>query len=209
MSAREEMLATIRKAAASLRDSLSPDEPANRPVVPVRYDDPRSQFGAVLESVGGRLVEVADEDAVAAVLAEQTAFRAAAKIAVPDGSLFTSGLPPAAIDLSTVINPHDLADVDYAVVRGEFAVAENGAVWCRAAAFGPHRVLPFIAQHLAIVVSPATLVHNLHEAYDRLAFEGPDFGLFISGPSKTADIEQSLVIGAHGARSLVVVLVGS
>ena len=100
------------------------------------------------------------------------------------------------------------ADVDYAVVRGEFAVAENGAVWCTQSALGPHRVLPFIAQHLAIVVSPGVLLHNLHEAYDRLAFDQPGFGLFISGPSKTADIEQSLVIGAHGARSLLVVLAG-
>jgi L-lactate dehydrogenase complex protein LldG len=35
------------------------------------------------------------------------------------------------------------------------------------------------------------------------------FGVFVAGPSKTADIEQILVIGAHGPRSLTVLLVPS
>jgi L-lactate dehydrogenase complex protein LldG len=66
-----------------------------------------------------------------------------------------------------------------------------------------------VAQHLALVVPAAELVQDLHEAYRRIRFDGPGFGLFIAGPSKTADIEQALVIGAHGARSATVFLVGT
>jgi L-lactate dehydrogenase complex protein LldG len=71
----------------------------------------------------------------------------------------------------------------------------------------PHRALPWIAQHLAVVVSADKLVNDMHEAYERLEVGG-GFGCFISGPSKTADIEQALVIGAHGPRSATVFLVG-
>ena len=155
MSSREAVLGAVRKAAASLREEGPGDDVPNRPTSPVRYGDLRSQFRTALESVGGRLVEVADLSASASAIAEQTEFAAASKIAIPDPSLFPEGLPSAAIDLASMADPHDLADVDYAVVRGEFAVAENGAIWCPAAGFGRHRVLPFIAQHLAIVVSPA------------------------------------------------------
>jgi L-lactate dehydrogenase complex protein LldG len=73
----------------------------------------------------------------------------------------------------------------------------------------PHRAIYFIAQHVALVVPASRVVHNMHEAYERLRFERAGYGCFISGPSKTADIEQSLVIGAHGARSLTVILVDS
>ncbi|MCU0983250.1 MAG: LUD domain-containing protein, partial [Pirellulaceae bacterium] len=72
-----------------------------------------------------------------------------------------------------------------------------------------HRVLFFIVQHLVLIVPADRVLHNLHEAYGQLRFDRPEFGLFISGPSKTADIEQSLVIGAHGARSLTVFLLES
>jgi L-lactate dehydrogenase complex protein LldG len=96
--------------------------------------------------------------------------------------------------------------LDFFVGAGQFAVAENGAVWV-ASGQTSHRVLFFIAQHLALIVPASELVHNMHEAYRRLRFDRPEFGLFISGPSKTADIEQSLVIGAHGARSHTVFLV--
>ena len=88
---------------------------------------------------------------------------------------------------------------------GEFAVAENGAVWVPDQRM-KHRVASFITQHLALIVPGDQIVHNMHQAYDRLNFEATGFGVFISGPSKTADIEPSLVIGAHGARSLTVFL---
>lgn len=205
MSSREAILSAVRAATKNLdREAAPPSAPAS----PVRYDDPIEQFRAVLESVGGRLERVADDRAAAARLAEQPEFLDATKIAVPDPSLFSGEPPSAAIDLAAVADPHDLADVDYAIVRGRFAVAENAAVWCDQADFGPHRVLTFLAQHAAIVVPASEIVHNLHEAYARLDFSGAGYGVFVSGPSKTADIEQSLVIGAHGARSLLVVLVG-
>ena len=89
------------------------------------------------------------------------------------------------------------------------AVAENAAVWVAGSWLGRQRAIFVIAQHLVLVVPADRIVHNMHEAYAKIRFRGLGFGVFISGPSKTADIEQSLVIGAHGARSCTVCLVGS
>ena len=110
-------------------------------------------------------------------------------------------------DISIISDPHDLAPVDVAILRGQFGVAENGSIWLDEADFGGHRVLPFITQHLIIVLDKKRIFNNMHEAYTQLDITKTGFGLFLAGPSKTADIEQSLVIGAHGARSLVVLLV--
>jgi L-lactate dehydrogenase complex protein LldG len=70
------------------------------------------------------------------------------------------------------------------------------------------RVLPFICQHLAVVVDAKNIVPTMHEAYQRIGDSLYGFGTFIAGPSKTADIEQSLVLGAHGPRSMTVFLLG-
>lgn len=103
-------------------------------------------------------------------------------------------------------DPHDLEDLNLAILEGQFGVAENGAIWLDDRQL-PHRALPFITEHLVIVLSKSRLFPTLHQAYDKIGDEYSGFGLFIAGPSKTADIEQSLVIGAHGAKSLRVVLV--
>jgi L-lactate dehydrogenase complex protein LldG len=96
-----------------------------------------------------------------------------------------------------------LAEVEVLEIDGAFGVAENGAIWLTEEAL-PHRVAPFICQHLVIHVQK--IVPNMHAAYEELNHQTSGFGLFLAGPSKTADIEQSLVIGAHGARSLTVVI---
>jgi len=103
-----------------------------------------------------------------------------------------------------VSDPHELETIEIAIVQAEFGVAENGAVWV-SDQYLPHRVLPFITQNLAFVIPRNALVNNMHEAYVRLK-DTLGWGCFIAGPSKTADIEQSLVIGAHGARSMVIFL---
>ncbi|HWB10082.1 MAG TPA: LUD domain-containing protein [Pirellulales bacterium] len=165
----------------------------------IRYDDAQRQFAAVLESVGGRCVAVASAAEISNELAGMPAYREAGQIC--------STVPGVAgnVDLPRVADPHELESIDFAILPGEFAVAENGAVWVTDEGL-PHRVVFFIAQHLALVVRASEVVDNMHQAYERLRFSKPGFGAFISGPSKTADIEQSLVIGAHGARSLTVFL---
>lgn len=101
---------------------------------------------------------------------------------------------------------HYLKDIDLAIVKGNFAVAENGAVWIKDED-NRHRSLYFIAQNIIIVVNKNDIVNNMHEAYTKIEFENSGYGVFVSGPSKTADIEQSLVIGAHGPKSGYIIFV--
>ena len=111
-------------------------------------------------------------------------------------------------DINTIELPadaHALADLEVAIIEGQFGVAENGAIWMTDENMGL-RALPFITEHLVIVLDEKSLVENMHGAYQKIGNQTSGFGLFIAGPSKTADIEQSLVIGAHGAKSLRVVL---
>lgn len=167
----------------------------------IQFADLRAQYTSVLESVGGRTIAVADIAAVNSELAALPTWADANKtVSLIDGVRGNT-------ELEQLDDSHATEDIDFAILAGEFAVAENGAVWITDDGV-KHRAIYFIAQHLALVVSAHNIVPNMHEAYRRLKFESPQFGAFISGPSKTADIEQSLVIGAHGPRSMTVFIVG-
>ncbi|WP_162623271.1 LutC/YkgG family protein [Confluentibacter sediminis] len=110
------------------------------------------------------------------------------------------------ISISKNTEPHELETIDLAIVKGELAVAENGAVWIAENNF-TIRVLPFITNDLVLVVNKEDIHLHMHSAYESISKRDRTFGLFISGPSKTADIEQCLVIGAQGAISLTVFII--
>ncbi|SOD92256.1 LutC/YkgG family protein [Spirosoma fluviale] len=105
--------------------------------------------------------------------------------------------------ISTTADPHTFNDVELAVIEAELAVAENGAVWLPEQRMG-QRIIPYICQHLAVVIPAHVIVATLHEAYAQIGEGNYGFGAFIGGPSKTADIEQALVLGAHGAITMTV-----
>lgn len=173
-----------------------PDLPATGPWL--TFEDPFQRFSEVLETVGGQCFKVPDVQAATDILNGFDEWKNAA-MRVSE----VPGVGESNFDMAAIDDPHDLERTDFAVLRGEFAVAENGAVWVTDDSV-KHRVMYFLPQRLALVIPASEFVHNMHEAYDRLQFGQHAFSCFISGPSKTADIEQSLVIGAHGARSLTV-----
>ena len=119
-------------------------------------------------------------------------------------------------NVKNVIDAHEGADVsvetmaacDLAIVEGEFGVAENGAVYIDPKGRYP-RALLTLAKNLAIIFPADNIVATMHEAYERIDLNATDYALFMAGPSKTADIEQSLVIGAHGAMGVTVFMDGS
>jgi L-lactate dehydrogenase complex protein LldG len=196
MTARDDILASLRRRRVEQPSKLPPtDGPW------IEYDDPLRQFSETLQMVGGACLIVDRFEDVPSRLEALPVWRDARRrfSGVP-------GLGGGNVDLDSIDDPHELEDVDVAALPGELAVAENGAVWVSDRGL-KHRVIYFIVQHLVLVVSASSLVHNMHQAYARLSLGEPRFGVFISGPSKTADIEQSLVIGAHGPRSHTVLVV--
>jgi L-lactate dehydrogenase complex protein LldG len=164
------------------------------------FENLYEKFADTLSFVGGKVVEVADYEAIKADVREH--YQGVSNIATTIPEL--SELADFSLN---VRDPHELEILNLAIIKGDFGVAENAAIWVSEKHL-PHRVLPMITQYLAIVIHKKDIVTNMHRAYERIQVDETGFGTFISGPSKTADIEQSLVIGAHGARGLVVYVLG-
>ena len=186
MSARDEILAALRRnaPAALPRPDVAPFTGPGTGGV--------EGFARALEGFGGRTI---------ADLPPAQALRQA----YPDAARIASVVPEIGSDrvICPDTDPRTLEDVDVAVFRAPFGVAETGSI------FVSERVLvcsalAFYAQHLFVLLDPAAIVDTIHDAYARPEFDGTRYASFITGPSATADIEGVLVRGAQGPRSLTV-----
>ncbi|WP_066831603.1 LutC/YkgG family protein [Rufibacter ruber] len=158
------------------------------------------RFTEVAVAIGARVFRVMDYGEVAQVLRQN--FLPSHRIisAIPELAGFAEATP------LQDAHRHQLATVDLAVAAAHFGVAENGAVWLTEEQMGV-RVLPFITQHLAVVLPVKQILPLMPDAYARIGQAAYGYGVFMAGPSKTADIEQSLVLGAHGPRTMTVFLI--
>ena len=167
----------------------------------IQYPDTFKQFVKMTEKVGGNVVEVKREEAddLDAVIKKQ----------YPEAKTFASNLPYIHIaqkNPDTVSEAKELDGTDVGIVEGKIGVAENGCVWIPQTM--KEKAVCFISEYLVIVLDKNNIVNNMHEAYKRIEFDPEyQFGTFISGPSKTADIEQALVMGAQAARGVTVIIV--
>ncbi|MFY9074940.1 LUD domain-containing protein [Malaciobacter mytili] len=162
------------------------------------YEDKFAKFSEMLSSVGGKALIVKKEDLDKTI-----------KEIYPEEKVITTNVQGCSLgnfDANAQEDAHKLENIYLCIVKGNFAVAENGAVWLKNSD-NRHRSLYFIAQNIVIVVQKEDILNNMHEAYERISFEQAGYGVFVSGPSKTADIEQSLVIGAHGPKSGYIIFV--
>ena len=157
------------------------------------------EFTKKVEVVGGSIYPVSSQDEVFTKLKELY------PEAKENLSMLNTNQDFSTISLDRIKQPKELEDLDILALESNLGVAENGAIWLEDKDV-PERVLPFITKHLVLVLDEKNIVPYMHDAYENLSDKQADYGVFISGPSKTADIEQSLVIGAHGALSLTVFL---
>jgi L-lactate dehydrogenase complex protein LldG len=191
MSSRDDILASIR---ANL-----PDVDRSLPHVPLFDEDPPasllSAFKENLHRMGGVFLDPPDSgDTLAPIRAK-----------IADAKIVCSTVPEIAgnRDITGVGAPRALADVDVAIVRASFAVAETGSVLLSETDLHVNAVA-YLAQHLFVLLDPADIVVNLHHAYRRPEFRDRHYASFHTGPSATADIEGVLIHGAQGVRSLSV-----
>ena len=134
----------------------------------------------------------------------ESAKRAGAKIFFQHPSTFQSIFKDTKMIVDTTlqnskIELNNIQNVSLTILKGEFGVAENGAVWINWRDDLFPRALLTLSKNLAIYLDRNSIVDNMAQAYDLIDLTQTSYGIFLSGPSKTADIEQSLVIGAHGA----------
>lgn len=165
----------------------------------IHYEDLYAQFKTVLESIGGKVELIPNT----AVLKERLDTDRSTGNFIVNTIAALGDFDNHVASLTAI----ELEKVDKAYIEGTVGVAENGAVWIYESQM-INRLVPFICQHLVLVIDKKSIVATLHQAYEKIEVAREGFGVFIAGPSKTADIEQSLVIGAHGARSATVYVVG-
>lgn len=160
-----------------------------------------AKLSAMLDTIGGKLFQVNDWTEIVSTIRAQHPGDGTIYSPIPEVQHITGQINQDEFD------GHNLANVEVGIVKAHFAVTENGAVWVTDDQLG-NRALPFICQHLAAVINEDEILPTMHEAYMRSAGHQYQYGAFIAGASKTADIEQSLVLGAHGPRSMMVFVLG-
>ena len=192
MSNKEDILKKYR---ANVREKY--DMPDLSDIAAITYPDPLLQFMNMTKSVGGNAIEVEKGRDINDLIREL----------YPDAKEIASNLPEITIatrNPDEVGRARDLNGTDVGVIRGRFGVAENACVWIPQQM--KEKAVCFISENLVILLKKSEIVNNMHEAYRRIQFNDYGYGTFISGPSKTADIAQVLVMGAQAARSATVLL---
>lgn len=161
----------------------------------ISYEDNFTQFKNVMESIGGKVELIQDISILKDGFDNDKA----------NGKLIINTLDD--LDKQIILlTSFELEKLEKVCIKGSVGVAENGAVWVYESQM-MNRLLPFICQHLILVLNKKDIVPTMHHAYAKIDVAKEGFGIFIAGPSKTADIEQSLVIGAHGARTATIYVI--
>jgi L-lactate dehydrogenase complex protein LldG len=193
MSGREKILATV----LHNQPQLTPLPDIS--IFKVHNQDIVQKYIDTFIGIGGKIFSVESIDAVKILIPENFDITKRIVTTLPE-------LTDVAELYSPTADPHSFQDVELAIINAHFSVAENGAVWLTEPVMG-HRILPYICQHLAVIVSATSIVSTMHDAYAQIGEDEYGFGAFIGGPSKTADIEQALVMGAHGPITMTVFII--
>ncbi len=191
VSAREDILTKLRAARPPGEHPL-PDLPRFARA----EGDLLAAFQTSLAVMGGQWVRLPEGEALGAFI----------RARVGAGPLVRSATEelPDFPRVDAVNHPRDLENVDVAVVRARFGVAETGSVFLSDLELRVNTIA-YLAQHLIVLLDPEAIVPGIADAYLRPDFGQARYVSLMTGPSATADIEGVMIRGAQGVRSLTVI----
>jgi len=189
---------------ATLDRRLRGEAESLRPCLPDK--DPAVLFREGLERLSGSLRELDDLHAVPAAVADYL------RDQNPDEPLVVApalqSLDWAAVNLAPRFGRAQ-GDEPAGISKAFCGIAETGSLVLLSGADTP-TTINFLPEHHLVVLPQSDLVHHIEDVWSRLRASGQDWPRtvnIITGPSRTADIEQTIQLGAHGPRRLHVLLV--
>lgn len=142
-------------------------------------------------------------------IARENAWKSVASHLFPLGTPAVAALGLPVLLTDQAYSKHDLERCDAGISGCDCLVAQTGGILVTSASAGG-RALSVLPPHHVVIASRSQLVGDLSDAFDLLRKSHPSippFVSFITGPSRTGDIERILVLGAHGPKKLTVLLV--
>lgn len=208
--AREEILGKVRLALLRQIDSPTPPVPASARVAPRTPGGASAEIEMLLGEIaklGGQTRRMARRDRIESALAELVNVEQVKKATLweteeLDKLGVADILRGLGVDLvSPHADKHLLAKCDLGVTSVDAALPETGTLLLRSSPERPRMVSLLPRVHLAIV-RPSALLADLSQAFAEVKHDG--YFVFVTGPSRTADIELTVTIGVHGPKALYV-----
>ncbi len=215
MSSREAILKRIRERLAGQTPPELPPVPEVWPSTGASRDQLAARFQEELQAVHGECFRCASpEEARKKILqlADEAGWDTIGHVEHPLVRQTVEGMPSGRVaEVTAEWTPQQMAELPVGLVGAELLLADTGtcAVACRQA----HERLMCYLPPACLVVAPADrLTEHMPAAWNDVTsivaddhFRGEL--VFITGPSRTADIEKILILGVHGPKRLVVLLV--
>ncbi len=209
MNAREQILADVQNALHRTSDAPVAAISASARIAPRTPDDANAEMNMLFEEIGklggatGRVKKNEIKAALEKLVKEQEVKKATLW---NTGELEELGIAQILTELgvqlvSPLADKRAMAECDLGVTGVDYAFPETGTLMLRALPDKPRAVSLLPRVHLAIV-SPSALRADLGPAFAEV--RGDNYWIFITGPSRTADIELTVTIGVHGAKALYV-----
>ena len=205
---KENILKRIRKALSHSTPLPFPQSEGNQPVFPALQQDPEVEFAEQFTSLQGKFIYCINQQEFAFQLSSLIKKQGWDQVYCLEDKL----IAPAAAQLEGRIIKTGLADCYVAITGCEWLVARTGTIVMTSAQASGRSTSVYAPIHICVAYTKQ-LVYDLKDALqaakDKYGNNPPSLMTFATGPSRTADIEKTLVVGVHGPKEVYLFLIES
>ncbi len=203
---KENILKKIRKALSQSTPLPFPHSEGNQPVFPPLEQEPEVEFAEQFTKLQGKFIYCINQQEFAFQLSSLVKKKDWQKVYCVEEKL----IAPVAAQLADRLVKTDLANCDVSITGCESLVARTGTIVMSSAQTSGRTVSVYAPIHICIAYTNQ-LVYDLKDALqaakDKYGSNFPSLVTFATGPSRTADIEKTLVVGVHGPKEVYLFLI--